>query len=245
MPPEVGKVGTNSPTYIQPVSQRSDGIKSFFQKQAASPAKSKIQTNAIPKSEQGKAAPTPVTAKREREDEKKPNLEVEETPTKGHKRRRTESPSSHATPSANRTKSDPEIKEEQTLETSKKDGKAELVSKVEEGDVEVGLGDDSNAPQPDISKESGSRANAKQGRKVKNGAADEEGSADSARANAKEEEEEEAEIKVIAATQSPVPESVGKRGKRGGHETKVTRKAENEGDKSVSDTQSSIGFRSR
>lgn len=41
MPPEVGKVGTNSPTFIQPVSQRADGIKSFFQKQvsAASPAK--------------------------------------------------------------------------------------------------------------------------------------------------------------------------------------------------------------
>jgi hypothetical protein len=39
--PEVGKIGTNSPTYIQPVSERSDGIKSFFQKQAPSPAKSK------------------------------------------------------------------------------------------------------------------------------------------------------------------------------------------------------------
>ena len=39
--PEVGKIGTNSPTYIQPVSERSDGIKSFFQKQAPSPAKTK------------------------------------------------------------------------------------------------------------------------------------------------------------------------------------------------------------
>lgn len=37
--PEVGKIGTNSPTYIQPVSERSDGIKSFFQKQQATPAK--------------------------------------------------------------------------------------------------------------------------------------------------------------------------------------------------------------
>ncbi|ORX37056.1 hypothetical protein BD324DRAFT_624622 [Kockovaella imperatae] len=39
VPPEVGKIGTNSPTYIQPVSERSDGIKSFFQKQTSSPAK--------------------------------------------------------------------------------------------------------------------------------------------------------------------------------------------------------------
>ena len=35
--PEVGKIGTQSPTYIQPVSERADGIKSFFSKQ--SPAK--------------------------------------------------------------------------------------------------------------------------------------------------------------------------------------------------------------
>ena len=43
MPPEVGKVGTNSPTFVQPVSERSDGIKSFYQKQSssASPAKAK------------------------------------------------------------------------------------------------------------------------------------------------------------------------------------------------------------
>lgn len=37
VPPEVGKVGKESPTFIQPVSERSDGIKSFFNKQ--SPAK--------------------------------------------------------------------------------------------------------------------------------------------------------------------------------------------------------------
>lgn len=43
MPPEVGKIGTNSPTFIQPVSERTDGIKSFFSKQqSSSPAKSKL-----------------------------------------------------------------------------------------------------------------------------------------------------------------------------------------------------------
>lgn len=39
MSPEVGKIGKNSPTFIQPVSERSDGIKSFFNKQLPSPAK--------------------------------------------------------------------------------------------------------------------------------------------------------------------------------------------------------------
>lgn len=46
VPPEVGKIGKDSPTFIQPVSERTDGIKSFFQKQATSPAKSKSQTTA-------------------------------------------------------------------------------------------------------------------------------------------------------------------------------------------------------
>ncbi|WWD18830.1 hypothetical protein CI109_103285 [Kwoniella shandongensis] len=48
VPPEVGKIGTNSPTYIQPVSERADGIKSFFSKQAPSPAKSKKEPTPIP-----------------------------------------------------------------------------------------------------------------------------------------------------------------------------------------------------
>ncbi|OCF35057.1 hypothetical protein I316_03097 [Kwoniella heveanensis BCC8398] len=41
VPNEVGKIGNNSPTFIQPVSERSDGIKSFFQKQTSSPTKPK------------------------------------------------------------------------------------------------------------------------------------------------------------------------------------------------------------
>ena len=39
MSPEVGKIGNNSPTFIEPVAERSDGIKSFFNKQQPSPAK--------------------------------------------------------------------------------------------------------------------------------------------------------------------------------------------------------------
>lgn len=49
--PEVGKIGTNSPTYIQPVAERSDGIKSFFQKQQPSPAKAKTEKRAAVKVE--------------------------------------------------------------------------------------------------------------------------------------------------------------------------------------------------
>ncbi|WWC88289.1 uncharacterized protein L201_003197 [Kwoniella dendrophila CBS 6074] len=41
VPSEVGKIGNNSPTFIQPVSERKDGIKSFFSKQQSSPAKVK------------------------------------------------------------------------------------------------------------------------------------------------------------------------------------------------------------
>ena len=39
----MGKIGKDSPTIIQPVSERSDGIKSFFQKQTTSPAKPKAE----------------------------------------------------------------------------------------------------------------------------------------------------------------------------------------------------------
>ncbi|WWC71123.1 uncharacterized protein I206_105076 [Kwoniella pini CBS 10737] len=42
VPTEVGKIGNNSPTFIQPVSERKDGIKSFFSKQQqSSPGKVK------------------------------------------------------------------------------------------------------------------------------------------------------------------------------------------------------------
>ena len=53
VPPEVGKIGNNSPTFIQPVSERTDGIKSFFQKQQPSPNK-KVEGAMSPKHRQGK-----------------------------------------------------------------------------------------------------------------------------------------------------------------------------------------------
>lgn len=92
--PEVGKIGTNSPTYIQPVSERSDGIKSFFQKQQPSPAKPKAV-----KSEKVKAEELVLSAEK--------------------------------------------VKEE-----------AEgIKAEIGEGDEEKGLGDDSNAPNPEVKDE--------------------------------------------------------------------------------------------
>lgn len=66
----MGKIGTNSPTYIQPVSERSDGIKSFFQKQQPSPAKSKS------------GSVTRVKSEVKEEAEQKPKTEEGEKPIK-------------------------------------------------------------------------------------------------------------------------------------------------------------------
>lgn len=70
--PEVGKIGTNSPTYIQPVAERSDGIKSFFQKQHPSPAK--------PKTSQQKSPTKQVKTEARPEESMKDDLKSEITP---------------------------------------------------------------------------------------------------------------------------------------------------------------------
>lgn len=92
----MGKIGKDSPTFIQPVSERSDGIKSFFQKQNASPAKPKVKSEAS-------SAPRPL---RHEEDE--------------------------------------EEKDKTDLKEEAEGIKAEVTAK----DEELGLGDDSNAPNP-------------------------------------------------------------------------------------------------
>ena len=101
VPPEVGKVGKESPTFIQPVSERSDGIKSFFNKQ--SPAKS----NAKAELETTKSS----TSTRPKESVKE------------------------------------EVKEEAKMKVDPEGIKSEITPK----DEEKGLGDDSNAPNPDPS----------------------------------------------------------------------------------------------
>jgi len=69
VPKEVGKVGTNSPTYIEPVSERKDGIASFFKKQEEKiqkgPSTTKAESTATPiKSE---PVHSPVKVKKEEE----------------------------------------------------------------------------------------------------------------------------------------------------------------------------------
>ena len=77
VPPEVGKIGKDSPTFIQPVSERSDGIKSFFQKQTTSPAKP------IPKSTLSPSkAPTPSSPKVKIKDETEPEIQDEKSGVK-------------------------------------------------------------------------------------------------------------------------------------------------------------------
>ena len=126
VPPEVGKVGTNSPTFIQPVSERADGIKSFFQKQTGtSPAKKSI----IPKSEiKDDKAGTTRGVKRERSADTKSDIKEE---GQDRKRRRSSSSIIEGTREG----------EEEEIKTVIKD---------EEGkeDPEPGLGVDSNAPAP-------------------------------------------------------------------------------------------------
>ena len=124
VPPEVGKVGKESPTFIQPVSERSDGIKSFFNKQSPAKAKPEIDPGLQPKAEP-KADPTQSEkVKEEPEPEMAGKAKDEPESTK---------PSSSSSSSRIRpVKDDPEG----------------IESKITPKDEEKGLGDDSNAPNP-------------------------------------------------------------------------------------------------
>lgn len=159
VPPEVGKIGNNSPTFIQPVSERSDGIKSFFQKQQPSPAK------------KGEKMPSP---------EKVAHQDDEEKPTKA------------------------EIKEE-----------AEgIKAEVADGDQEKGLGDDSNAPNPEASAEEKPSIKEEAGAKRKRG--------------------KDAELEDEVQEKKPE--------KRGGHQTRVIRRtSSDDGNKAVSDDRPATG----
>lgn len=122
VPPEVGKVGKESPTFIQPVSERSDGIKSFFNKQ--SPAKPKAESVLKSNAKDGPRM------------EEKLGRKAKEEP---------ESPESSTSRSRRSAKEDPEeVKEERGVKGDPEGIKSEITPK----DEEKGLGDDSNAPNP-------------------------------------------------------------------------------------------------
>jgi hypothetical protein len=164
VPPEVGKIGKDSPTFIQPVSERSDGIKSFFNKQTTSPAKPKV------------------------------NVKAEMDTQKG-----SDLASSRNSSSTKREENDVDIK-------VKAEGiKSEITTK----DEELGLGDDSNAPN--LKTEIKEEAEAKGEREVE-----------------KEEDEEDKDTSTTLTKR--------KRDEKGGagHRTKVTRRDEDDSKKDVS-----------
>jgi len=164
----VGKIGTQSPTYIQPVAERSDGIKSFFQKQKPSPAKPKSSSTG------------PGT---------------KEAATSQSKIIKTE------------------VKSEERSESEIKQEARGIKAEVDEGDVEEGMGDDSNAPNP--------------------------GAATEAKPELKEETASPSKRKREAGTDEEETEKDKDKPavKKGGHQTKVIRRAEPEktdvSDKSV------------
>ncbi|WVF69072.1 hypothetical protein IAT40_003846 [Kwoniella sp. CBS 6097] len=125
VPSEVGKIGNNSPTFIQPVSERSDGIKSFFQKQAPSPAKPK---------------------KEAREDSGKTTNEGKEERVKAGSQQQSQPVKTENTGIVKEENDDikpkPSVSEKQTV----KEEAEGIESRVKADDTEKGLGDDSNAP---------------------------------------------------------------------------------------------------
>lgn len=98
VPKEVGKVGTESPTYIQPIAGRKDGIQAMFAKQAASTSSqqsngAKRKRSASPKSPvstmQGKKAMTPANKLNTWEDDSE--IEYIDGPSSADKVRRPRS----------------------------------------------------------------------------------------------------------------------------------------------------------
>ncbi|KAJ9116946.1 hypothetical protein QFC22_004604 [Naganishia vaughanmartiniae] len=152
VPPEVGKVGTNSPSFVVPVKERKDGIANFFKK----------QTNA----EGGSSVPalSGKALKREHEQD-----DVGAEKREGKRPRKAEEhdvvqPADDAQ-SEKKTKTDAEAVDEKvhspvpsnTINTSeandakptssKADEKSQK-AKNEEEEFEMQIGDDSNAPNP-------------------------------------------------------------------------------------------------
>jgi len=98
VPKEVGKVGTNSPTYIEPVSERKDGIASFFKKQEEKSQSGPSTSKAKPPAPPVKSEPVHSPVKVKKEDKKvvaglgddsnapQPQEMVKEEPGKGKRK---------------------------------------------------------------------------------------------------------------------------------------------------------------
>lgn len=62
VPPEVGRVGTESPTFIEPVAMRKDGIQAMFSKQKQTQAKPKVEDKKPTIPMKRARTPSPVVA---------------------------------------------------------------------------------------------------------------------------------------------------------------------------------------
>jgi len=65
VPQEVGKVGTESPTFIEPIAARKDGIQAMFSKQKQSQIKAKVEGETTIVSKKRTRSPSPVTSAKE------------------------------------------------------------------------------------------------------------------------------------------------------------------------------------
>ncbi len=89
VPQEVGKVGTESPTFIEPIATRKDGIQAMFSKQKQSQAKAKLKDETMIVSKKRLRSSSPVTltkedsspAKKIKQEDSKPSSS-QGTPTK-------------------------------------------------------------------------------------------------------------------------------------------------------------------
>ncbi|KAF8621468.1 hypothetical protein AX15_007762 [Amanita polypyramis BW_CC] len=86
VPKEVGKVGNESPSFIEPIKERKDGIQAMFQKQAQGAAKRKRADSPLPPTSQDK-------------DEKKLKTESSYTPPPSPRKRPPKTPSPRKAPS--------------------------------------------------------------------------------------------------------------------------------------------------
>jgi hypothetical protein len=87
VPKEVGKVGNESPSFIQPVKERKDGIQAMFQKQVQTAAKRKRTESPPPAS-----APADVTEakmEQEQDQQKKIKSDISSTPPPSPRKRPT------------------------------------------------------------------------------------------------------------------------------------------------------------
>ncbi|KAF9451316.1 DUF159-domain-containing protein [Macrolepiota fuliginosa MF-IS2] len=104
VPQEVGRVGTESPTYIEPIAMRKDGIQAMFSKQKQTRVKPKIEDEKPTASKKRTRTPSPVK-------------EEDEVPTKKVKQEPKQEPNLSQDRRSSPSKSSPKKKPQNTFDT--------------------------------------------------------------------------------------------------------------------------------